>query len=270
MSKTRKSKKNKLIWTLIILLGLVAAFGYSVLYNGGVVLKKTESTEVIQKLRNIQGKGGEFELTQKDVDELSNLLSPKSKGDITLKGVNIEILNDELLIKVPISYKNVNLLFSSKGKLNFSNEKITYVAENFKIGKLALPKKLVISQISKLNNESFYAEDNSIKIDPSVFPFKINSFKIIDNKILGVAEKQDIKKIFEDVDRMSEDEVDKRIATVKQKIQSATAFMNKEEKEKAKEILNTIEEVKGKSIEEKKKVISATIDKIDGEFNIPR
>ena len=66
-----------------------------ILYNGGVVVKKTDSTEVINKLKYIKVKGGEFELTQKDIDELSNLYfaKPINKGDVTLQGVNIEMLN---------------------------------------------------------------------------------------------------------------------------------------------------------------------------------
>ena len=269
MARTKELKKNKLIWALIILLGALAVFAYSVLYNGGVVLKKTNSTEVISKLKNIQEKGGEFELTQKDIDEVSNLYfaNAKSKGDITLQGINMEMLNDELLIQAPISYKKLNLLFSSRGKLTFTNGEIAYAAENFKIGKLSLPKSLVVSQISKLNNEKIYTEDNLIKINPTVFPFKINNLKLIDNKIVGTAEKLDIKMLFENIDKKNVQEIDKQLDTVEQKIQSATMLMNKAEKEKIKEIQNTIESVKGKSIEEKKKVISDTIDKIDKAIN---
>ena len=66
----------------------MAAFASIILYNGGVTLKKTNSTEVINKLKDIQAKGGAFELTQKDIDEVSNLYfaKPKNKGDITLTG----------------------------------------------------------------------------------------------------------------------------------------------------------------------------------------
>ena len=265
VAKTKKLWKNKLIWALVILLGVVVVFAYIALNNGGVVLKKTDSTAVTHKLKDIQSKGGEFELTQKDIDEITSLYftKPKSKGDITMQGVNVEMLNDELLIQAPISYKKLNLLFSSKGKVNFSNGEIAYVAENFKVGKLTIPKNFVISQISKLNNENFYVEDNLIKINPTVFPFKINNFKIIDNKILGIAEKLDIKMLFENLDVKSVEEIDKELETVDQKIQSATIIMNEEEKEKIKEIQNTIETVKGKSIEEKRKVIKDTINKID-------
>lgn len=269
MAKTKKLRKSILIGTPVILLGILVVFAYIALNNGGVVLKKTDSTAVTHKLKDIQSKGGEFELTQKDVDEITSLYftKPKSKGDVTIQGVNVELLKDELLIESPVTYKKLNLLFSTKGKVNFINGEIAYVAENFKIGKLALPKNLVISQISKLNNENLYVEDNQIKINPTVFPFKINNFKVIDNKILGIAEKLDIKMLFENVDAKSVEEIDKELKTVDQKIKSAAILMNEEEKEKIKEIQNTIESAKGKSIEEKKKVINDTINKIDKAIN---
>lgn len=269
MTKTRKLRKNKLIWALVILIGALAIFSYIILYNGGVVLKKTTSTEVLSKLRVIQFKGGQFELTQKNVDELSSLYlaKPIKKGNITVTGVNIEIKNNELLIKAPMTYKKFELLLTSKGKLNFSNGKITYDADNFKIGKLTLPKKLVMSQILKLNNKSVYAQDNLIKINPNVVPFEITSLKIEDNKILGVAAKPDLKKTLDELSKMSAEEINKKLDIVRLKIQSATVLMNEAEKEKVKEIQNIIEQAMGKSIGEKKQIISNAINKLNEVIN---
>ena len=158
MIRTKGTKRNKLIGVLIILVGILAVFAYMILYNGGISIRKTTTTEVIGKLAKVQITGGEFELTQKNMDELSNLYfaKPITKGNITLNGVNVEILNDELLINAPIKYRNLNLLFSSKGKVSVLNGKVTYDVDNFKIGKLRLPKRIVLSQIIKLNNKSFY------------------------------------------------------------------------------------------------------------------
>ena len=269
MTGTRQLRKNKLLWVVMILIGVLAVFAYLTLYTGAVVLRKTDSTEVIHKLKNIQDKGGEFTLTQKDMDEVSNLYfgKAKTKGNITLSGVNLEMVQDELLIQAPVSYKNLDLLFSSIGKVGFLNGEITYAADSFKIGKISLPKALVFSQISKLADGKLYVEDNLIKINPSVFPFKINDFKISDSKILGVAQKLDIKMLFEDLNKKSEEEIDKDLDTVSEKIGSASIIMNNEEKEKIKEIQNTIDNVKGKSIEEKKKAISDAIDNLDKAIN---
>jgi hypothetical protein len=265
MINVQKLKKNKLIWGLIILVGVLVLFANIILYNGGTVVKKTDSTEVLQKLKDIQGKGGKFELTQKDIDEINNLYfgKAKNKGNITVKGVSIEVLEDELLINMPVTYKKVNLLVSSKGKLKVLNGEVAYVADNFKVGKLMVPKAFVMSQISKLNNEKFYVQDNLMKINPSALPFKINSLEVADNKIIGTAEKMDIKGLFKNIDKENVGDIDKQMATLDQKIQGAIVLMTEEEKEKAEEIQKTIRAVKGKSIEEKKKAISDTINKID-------
>jgi len=272
LARNKELKKNKLIWAIFILLGALAAFTNMILYNGGVVLKKTNSTEVIHKFKDVQAKGGRFELTQKDINELSSIYFAKSKniGDITLMGVNIELLNGKILIKAPIIYKKLNLLFSSTGKFNFSNGEFVYVADNFKIGEITVPKNFVISQISKLKNKILYIKDNSIKIKSSIFPFTIDNFKIVDNKIQGTAEKLDIKMLLENDDKSSMEKIDKQIATLEQKIQSVNVLMNEADKQKIKELQNTIDGVKGKSIEEKKKVLSNVINKLDKVINDSR
>lgn len=190
MSKNKNTKKYILIGSLIILLGSLSVLAYNILYNGGMVLKETNTIEVMNKLKDIDGKGGKFELTQKDIDELSNLLKPKTEGNLAFSGVDIEIIDDEILIEAPITYKgykDVKVLFSSKGKLDVTDGKITYAPDSFKIGKVTLPKKLVMAQVIKLNNEKVYAQDNLIKIDQSISPFEINSFKVEDDKILGTS-----------------------------------------------------------------------------------
>ena len=265
MSRTRKVKKSKGILVLIIALAILALFAYQLLYTGGVVVKRGDSTEVVNKLKFIKLKGGEFQLTQNDMDELSNLYFPKAvnKGAITIQGINMNILNGELLIEAPIKYDNLNLLLTSKGKINFSNGEISYVADNFKIGKLILPKSFIISQISKQNNEIFYVEDNLIKIKESALPFKIEDIKIVDDKIVGTAEKPNIKSLLDDLNNSSAAEIDKQLASLEQKIQGAAKFMNEAQKEKMNQIQSTIDSVKGKSIDEKKKVINDIISKIN-------
>jgi len=56
--------------------------------------------------------------------------------------VNTKMENGEILIEAPFTYNTIDLLFSSRGKLELSNGEITYNADYFKIGKLPLPKKL--------------------------------------------------------------------------------------------------------------------------------
>lgn len=265
MGRTRRVKKSKGILVLIIALAVLGIFAYQLLYTGGVVVKRADSTEVVNKLKYIKIKGGEFQLTQNDMDELSNLYFPKpvNKGSITIQGVNMNMIKGELLIEAPIKYKNLNLLLTSTGKINFSNGEISYVADNFKIGKLKLPKSFIISQISKQNNETFYVEDNLIKIKESILPFKIEALKIVDDKIVGTAEKTNIKTLLEDFSKSSAEDIDKQLISLQQKIQGASLFMTDAQKEKMNQIQSTLEAVKSKSIQEKKKVISDIISKLN-------
>jgi len=190
MSRIKKAKKNKLVWVgitlLILVLGVLASLS---LYNGEVVIKKTASSNVLQKLTaEVLANGGEFEISQEDMNGLIKLYfkGPLSRGDITVKEINTQMKNGEILVEAPMSYKKIDLLFSTTGKLNVMDGEITYVADNFKIGKITLPKALVMSQISKSSNgDAFYVEDNIIKINTEKFPLKINSLEIKEDKMLG-------------------------------------------------------------------------------------
>lgn len=259
MAMTKKSKRNKLRWVPIILLVALAIFAYMILYNGGAVVEKTASTNVIQELeKDILLKGGQFEITQENMNALINLYfkEPISKGDITIKEINTKIGNDKILIEAPFSYKKLDLLLSSTGKLNVSNGEITYVADNFKVGKLTLPKELIMSQIAKQSNDVFYVEDNLIKIKTDILPIKIKSLEIKDDKIIGTVGFKETKTPSEDTDTTSEEDIDNQLVAAKQKIQSATEYMNETQKEQANKILSTIEEAEGKSIEQKKEVLN--------------
>jgi len=254
-----RTKKSKFKLVPIILLVAVATFAYMILYNGEAVVNKTASTNVKQKLTNeVLANIGQFEITQEDMNAAIKLYfkKPISKGDITLKEVNTKLENGEILIEVPFSYKTLDLLFSSKGKIGLSNGEITYNADNFKLGKLPLPKKLVMALISKQSNNDFYVEDNLIKIKTEILPFKINTLEINDNKLVGVVGLKGSNTSSSNLDNLSEGEIDNQLAAAKQKIQGATAYMNVTQKAQANVILNKLEAVSGKSLEVKKQALN--------------
>jgi len=252
-------RKNKIKLLPIILLVALATLAYMIFYNKEAVVDKTASTNVKQKLTNeVLANIGQFEITQEDMNAAIKLYfkKPISKGDITLKEVNTKLENGEILIEVPFSYKTLNLLFSSKGKLELSNSEITYNADNFKIGKLPLPKKIVMSLIEKQSNNNLYVENNLIKIKTDILPFKINSLEINDNKLVGIVGLKGSNTSSNNLDSLGEGEIDNKLAAAKQKIQNASAYMNATQKEQANVILNKLEEVNGKSLEVKKQTLN--------------
>lgn len=186
----------------IILLVLLAIFVYMTLYKDEVVVDKTATSNVMQKLsKEILGNGGQFEITQEDMNAIIKLSfkEPIHKDDIIIKEVNTKILDNKILIEVPFSYKEHNLLFSSIGKVNAQDGEITYNVDNFKIGKLPLPKKYVIDQISKQSNDKFYVKNNLIKIKAGVFPLAITSLEIEGDKLVGKVEFKGINTLIDNM-----------------------------------------------------------------------
>ncbi|MBU3179715.1 hypothetical protein [Clostridium psychrophilum] len=254
MAGTRKHK-FKLI--PIILLVAIATFAYMILNNSETVVDKTASTNVLQKISNqILLNVGQFEITQADINGAINqyIKVPISKGDMTINEVNAKISGDKILIEVPFSYKSIDLLFSSTGQLGLLDGEITYNPDNFKLGKVSLPKKLVLSLISKQSNNNFYVEDNLIKIKTDELPIAINSLIIEDDKLVGTVGFKGAST--SNLDSLSEDDVDTQLDAAKQKIQSATSYMNSTQKSQASLILNKIDDVKSQSLDQKKQVLN--------------
>ena len=254
-----RTKKHKLILIMIILLVAIATFAYMILYNGEAVVDKTASKNVLQKITNqVFMNVGQFELTQEDINGLINqyLKVPRSKGDITLNEVNTKMSNGEILIEAPFSFRRIDLLFSSTGKLGISDGEIIFNPDNFKLGKFLLPQKLVLSLISEQSNNNFYVEDNSIKmkIKTNELPIVIKSLIIVNDKLVGTVGVKGAST--GNLDFLREVQVDSQLDMAKQKIQSAISYMNSTEKEQAYATLNKLNDIKNQSLEQKIQVLN--------------
>lgn len=86
MLKNRGFKKNKLIGVVIIIIGIIAIFAYSILYNGGLALKKNNFTVAINKQVDIVDKKIQknivdvIEAQKEKLKESQNNIE-KAKGD---------------------------------------------------------------------------------------------------------------------------------------------------------------------------------------------
>ena len=69
--------------------------------------------------------------------------------------------------------------------------------------------------------------------------------------------------LIDGLNKGNSEEIDKQLATLQQKLQSALVFMNDAQKEKMMQIQSTIDSVKNKSLQEKKKVLSDIIEKLN-------
>lgn len=116
------------LWSLLILLGALAVLTYIILYNGGMALEKMNSVEVIQKLKDIQAKGGEFELTQKDI----NAQEQKRIKRVGLIKVKNELINVYSQVVTSSEQKLISKMSSTLSKL-ISNPSYNYTTDKASI-----------------------------------------------------------------------------------------------------------------------------------------
>ncbi|MCB2341278.1 hypothetical protein [Clostridium estertheticum] len=93
IKKCNQKKKKMLSLSLIILLGVFVVFLFIISTNSKVNLRKTNSTEGLNKSKNTMLKGGVLKITQRDVDESKKAENKTSGID---KKKELEIIRGEV------------------------------------------------------------------------------------------------------------------------------------------------------------------------------
>ena len=213
MAKSKGAKKNKLIWVLFILVGVMAVFIYNILYNGNVVLKKTDSIDVIQKLKNIQVRGGKFQLTQNDdiISKLNSKIIYVKDNSIKINSsmlpfniVNFKILDNKILFTATTLDKVTN-----DGRQNAKKKelkKLKAEAEKKSQQQRAIRNAILIKTRSELKNA--YSDVVTSKEQKLIKEISSTLSKMIANPTYNSAlDKASIKSIYRTLDATSKDRV---------------------------------------------------------------
>lgn len=181
---TIKLKRVLTIFLTIII--LLAAFIYLITWNpSNIIASQSPSKELAEKIISIPKNNMSITLTNDELNQLIDLypIGENSFGDLKVKGIYTEIANDKFNIYLPSNYKGINILIYTSGKPYLENGKIVYEINKFKIGKLILPKKIVLNIIKDKNIKNVSLKDNRIFIDTSVFQFKMKDIQLKDSSI---------------------------------------------------------------------------------------
>lgn len=195
MVKILKSKTSKIFLALFIFLVLVVGVFCALLFSNSsyTVPEVKVSASLVDKIREAQKQGSTIELSKEELNEIIYMyFKGKSSGNITVKGVQGDILNNNLKLNVPVNYKGFNILVTSQGTLAYVNNKIQYKPSYFKAGKLPIPESFVFNKLKAHLKKGMYIENGMVSIDNTVFPIGIKDLKIKDDKILVSVEKINI------------------------------------------------------------------------------
>ncbi|WML36784.1 hypothetical protein [Clostridium sp. OS1-26] len=186
MRKTGNKKAKKLL--LIVIVGIIIACGvfFKLLtWNSEYTAPSAKlSHEFISNVVKSQSTGI-LELNNEDLNSIIKIyIDKKNYGNLNIKAVHGEIADKELNFYIPSSYKGVEFLFSSKGTMTFEGNKVKYNPEKFYVGKVPLPRGYVLSRISGLFHGGISIENNSVCLDASLIPLKVNNVYLKDSKIV--------------------------------------------------------------------------------------
>lgn len=168
---------------LLITLGTCTylAFGSSVPTHNN----STSPSAFLESIRKTQIKGGKLEIT---ADEINGIISdifkkPVTKKGITINGAYLDIKGSDIALYIPIKYKSFNLVPSIKGNMENKNDKLIYNITSVKLGKLCLPKSLVMDKLKKYSNEDVLIAKDRIEINKYILPFDVKNIYVKDGKI---------------------------------------------------------------------------------------
>lgn len=209
MGIVEKFKNSLLLKLFLGLVLVIATLAIMLLWGGNDKLPKPSmNSDVLERVQKITTTGGVMKITREEVNYLFSLTSIKNikKGDITIRDMYVSFGQGEMTIYIPIRYKGIGVLLSSRDKLYYIKNRVNIVPLSFKAGTIPIPRSLAMGFLNKINNKrvNINKGNNSINIDVSMLPIAINSMSIKGSELLVNIPKIDlISKIDKFIDEES-------------------------------------------------------------------
>ena len=189
-------RKKITITTIAVFLLAFAILAALILWQPKISVANNGSFEIVDKLRELQKNGGSTALNEGDINDVIKIYfkGNKSYKDFFIKGVYANIKQDNMTLSIPVKYKKINLMVSTKGKLTYVSNRFVYEPEYFKIGKLTVPMSMTYKVIGGPLKKYASIEGKKIILNKRKLPLTIESLKIMGNKVIVSAPKPLAKK----------------------------------------------------------------------------
>lgn len=183
------SKNKKAFLALSFIIGIVF-IGFWTLFNKNGY-KEYSSSESFGTLVDLLVKASSGEETIKiDEQKINSLGASYFKqgfqvDKINIGGLNVHMWEDNINILIPVKYKAIPLVLSTKGKLQVNEETLVFFPEYFKVGKLSVSKNKVFSLIKKSFTNKIEIGENSLEIDTKFVSSKIQILALKDGNFIA-------------------------------------------------------------------------------------
>lgn len=186
MASRREKSYSFFIIIILIAVGL-GYLSYALFWTGTAQNRESNSiSNVVGKVLTAQKNNQPVELNSADVNGILSgaVKEGIEKGGITTNSAYCDIKNGEIKLYSPVTFKGFDFLLSTNGKLGYENDVIVFTPSSFYVGKLLLPKKIVMSNLSKYNNNNLRINDDRFEISKNILPFSIKSLEVKNDIIL--------------------------------------------------------------------------------------
>jgi uncharacterized protein YpmS len=145
-------------------------------------------TEMADKVKNIKKQGGTIEFSQDEINSAMAFYCEKKLQSVpyfTELASKLGKNKIEIFVGGTIGQK-IKFQLYSEGYLFYSDGSIVYIPEKFKIGKISLPKGLVLNKLSKIGaiaDKGITLEGDTLILTNEIFPFKIIAFSVKPDKM---------------------------------------------------------------------------------------
>ncbi|MHB9928105.1 hypothetical protein [Clostridium botulinum] len=143
-----------------------------------------KNENILDKLKNVELSKGTLTVNEEDVNEMLKVYfqNEKNVGSILVKSVKVDTKDNKLNLYVPVRYNGIDLLMSSYGDVSARDDKIIYKVGSIKMGKVSVPKSILLNEIKKSNMSNIQSNGDEIIIDKGITKVKIKDIKIEDGK----------------------------------------------------------------------------------------
>ncbi|MBM7869828.1 hypothetical protein JOC70_001298 [Clostridium pascui] len=177
MKRTLRNILATLTAMVLLIVGCIAlAFN-----KQGYTLNDSSAESIINKITAAEKNEKMITLTKEEINSLLSTVykKPKQKGNITVKTPQVDLEGDKVAAKIPITYKSMEVVLWTNGTISQNEGYIIYSPDSFKVGKLPIPKSIVVSKLkSQLKDENIAINGSDILINKKLIPFSITDINV--------------------------------------------------------------------------------------------
>lgn len=229
----------KVIFSIILIVILAVGISIGLAFNKSGYTLEEPSFKALDRVLIAEKTGGTAAFTEKEVNSLLAAIykSPEEIGNNIIKTPQFKFNDDKLTVGIPGVYQGISAVAWSTGNIAYDKSNIIYNPINFKVGKLPIPKTMVLNQINKNKIEGIEVRNQKIYINKDIIPVDISSV-VLDNSILTLKiDKFDPSKLF------NNNEIKSQLEALKNKLNDLRKkALSSDEKKQIDELLNRLQQ----------------------------